>query len=154
MEILTQCLARQPTIACGTQLADENVEEAALQFVDTLYDAGKNETELRQGPHGIFLANSWKQHFVQAVFKSLQNAIETGRTMGGALQVIYEKVARVVDSTGDFAKDNVIHRVVITLGILVLLFSWKIEAFGFAEGGILEGKKLLPTVGLASLPWC
>jgi hypothetical protein len=39
-------------------------------------------------------------------------------------------------------KDHPIMCAVIAIGILVVLAPWVIEALGFAEGGILEGRRI------------
>ena len=126
-------------------LADENPEEAAARFVDTIYSAQKHGTELKQTLNEIITANRWKKAFAEAVFKALQTAILTARPMGPALQATYEKVAQVIDGIEGFVKDHPVLCALIALGILVLLSPWIIEALGFAEGGILEGEQGIPS---------
>jgi hypothetical protein len=140
MDFFLQCLGRRPSTTCTIRLEDDDIVHAADSFVDTIFLAEKNGIELRQALEREIKINSWRQNFAQAVLENLQKAIESSRPMGGALGEIYEKVERVVNSIEGFAKDHPTMCALIALGILVLLSPWVVEALGFAEGGILEGK--------------
>lgn len=142
MDTLLQCLGRLPRSTCTMRHADENVEGVAIQIVDTLYDGENHSTKVKPALRGIFLANSWKPNLAQATFLSLQKEIKAGRPMGGALQEIYENVARETDSTKESVSARSEHCAITTLGILVLISPWKIEALGFSEREVLEGKSL------------
>jgi hypothetical protein len=40
----------------------------------------------------------------------------------------------------EFAKEHPVYFTIITLGVLVILAPWVIEALGFVEAGIVKGK--------------
>jgi hypothetical protein len=139
MDFFTKCLGRQPKTV---QLAaNDNTIQTASQFVNTLFSAEKNGPELHQALAEIIQTASLKQHFARAVFETLQKAIETARPMGIALGETYDKVVREIDGIEGFVKDHPVICAVIAIGILVVLAPWVIEALGFAEGGILEGRQ-------------
>lgn len=141
MNFLLQCLGHRPKTTNAIQLIDEDSARAADSLVDTIFLAEKNGLELRQSLEEIVRTNSWRQNFAKAVFEAMQHAVETARPMGDALREVYDKVACVVYSVEGFVKDHPIVCALIALGVLVLLAPWVIEALGFAEGGILEGKR-------------
>lgn len=60
--------------------------------------------------------------------------------MGIALGETYERVVREIDSIEGFVKEHPVICAVIAIGILVVLAPWVVEALGFAEAGIVEGK--------------
>lgn len=141
MDSLLQCFGRRPRIADAIRLPDDDTTQAADSFVDILFITEKNGIELRLTLDEIIKTNGWKQNFARAVFEALQKAIETARPMGDALRELYNKVVLVVNDIEGFVKDHPILCALIALGILILVSPWVIEALGFAEGGILEGKK-------------
>jgi hypothetical protein len=149
-----QCLGRRPRITGTTQVPEDDTEQAANSFVDTLFVAEKNGTELRLALDGIIRTNGWKQNFARAVFEALQKAIETARPMSDALREIYKKVVHILDDIEGFVKNHQILCALIALGILVLLSPWVIEALGFAEGGILEGENRPFQYAITTLSGC
>jgi hypothetical protein len=146
MDFFTQCLGRQPKpirlSTTNSSSSSSSTAEDASHFIDTLFAAEKAGPELHEAlcRNHPFETASLKQYFAQAVFQTLQKAIETARPMGIALGETYEKVVREVDSIEGFVKDHPVICAVIAIGILVVLAPWVIEALGFAEGGILEGE--------------
>lgn len=147
MDFLLQCLGHRPSTTHAVQLSDDNDDatRTAITFVNTIFLAEKTGTELKQSLANIIDTNSWRQvtwreKFARAVFEGMQTAIETARPMSAAFRETYEKVEGVVNGVEGFVKEHPILCALIALGILVLLAPWVIEALGFAEGGILEGK--------------
>jgi hypothetical protein len=145
MDFLTQCLRRQPKpirlSATTPTSSSSETTQAASQFIDTLFAAEKNGPELHQALcQNQFQTASLKQHFARVVFETMQKAIETARPMGIALGETYEKVVREIDSIEGFVKEHPVICAVIAIGILVVLAPWVVEALGFAEAGIVEGK--------------
>jgi hypothetical protein len=140
MDFLLWCLGHRPNTTTAIKLEDDETARAADSLINTIFLAEKNGLELRQSLEEIIRTNSWRQNFAKAVFEATQHAIETARPMGDALREVYDKVASVVYSVEGFVRDHPVVCALIALGILVLLAPWVIEALGFAEGGILEGK--------------
>jgi hypothetical protein len=142
MDFLTKCLGRQPKPIRLSSNNDDDTTQTASQFVDTLFSAEKNGPELHQALAEIVQTASLKQYFARVVFETLQKAIEKARPMGIALGETYDKVVREIDGIEGFVKDHPVMCAVIAIGILVVLAPWVIEALGFAEGGILEGRRI------------
>lgn len=147
MDILLQCLGHRPSTTRAVQLSDneEDATRNANTFVNTIFLAEKTGSELKQSLANIIETNSWRQatwreKFARTVFEAMQKGIETARPMSAAFRETYEKVEGVVNGVEGFVKEHPILCALIALGILVLLAPWVIEALGFAEGGILEGK--------------
>lgn len=131
--------------------ASENAGDTADVFVKTLYDSKNNDTKLKGALRGIYLANSWKRNFAQAVFDSLREAIETPRPMGDALLLIHNEVSGVVGDNEGFEKDPSTFYAVMALGILIVESPWVIRDLGYAKGGILGGEECLPYHKVARL---
>lgn len=62
-----------------------------------------------------------------------------GCAMGPLLTDSYDKVCAVISGIDGFAKDNIIFRAVIALGVLVVLCPDLVEKLGFLKCHILEG---------------
>jgi len=88
------------------------------------------------------------------IFKSLQEAIESARAVGGALQMTFNDVVRVTDNVAQFGNDSPIRHKVIALGLLVLLSPGVTEAMGFKGEEITRGTRLLSLFDIASPPEC
>ena len=148
MDFLLQCLGHRSSTIRAVQLSDndDDATRTANTFINTIFLAEKTGTELKQNLANIIETNSWRQttwrkRFARNVFEGMQKAIESARPMTAALRETYEKVEGVINGIEGFVREHPILCALIALGILVLLAPWVIEALGFAEGGILEGKE-------------
>lgn len=133
---------------------DEKTRMIAEAVLETLLTSSHGGPELASQLQSLvpkndndqeFSANGWTESLALAVFSGLKTALENvlKTPMGSAMADAYYKVASVLtemakDAVG-FIEEHPVYVTLLTLGILVCLAPWAVEALGFGALGPIEG---------------
>jgi hypothetical protein len=143
LEAVLQCLGSRPATpstsltTTSNKKASQNQKVVAENILTIVFSAEKAGKDLESSLQDAVATCGWTENIAQAILNGLVKALKTAAPMGQALK---EAVGNVYNEAGDFANDHPVFVTVIALGILVLLVPWALEALGFAELGIVEGK--------------
>jgi len=143
MHSFLQCLKRRSKVTNSPRLSEDDTTRSVQSFIEILFVSEKGGMDLRLALDGIVEMDYWKRDSAGAVFEALQKAIQTARPMSDLVWDIHRKVINILSGIEGFGKDYQVSCALVALGILVVLSPRVIEALGFAEGGIVEGKRCI-----------
>lgn len=123
--------------------AGRSAQDIAQEFVDKLYSAEKNGSDLVRTLDSIVGEYGWVENIGVAILSGLERAIKTGVEKGPVIKEMSEKAT---NAAFGFAKDHPIYCTIIAIGILVLLAPYVLELIGFGELGPIEGKNNIQNV--------
>lgn len=123
--------------------AGRSAQDIAQEFIDELYSAEKNGSDLVRALDNIVGEYGWVENIGVAILSGLERAINTGVAMGPVMKEMFDKAT---DAATDFARDHPVYCTIIAIGILVLLAPYVLEIIGFGELGPIEGKSNIRNV--------
>lgn len=121
--------------------APRTESEIATDVVNALQNAEKHGKTLENTLDGFVKECNWTQYLAEIILAKLVPVVEA--FIKGATkisQVLKEAVERAVLEAYDFAKEHPVYCTIIALGVLCLLWPVVLDALGFGEAGIIEGK--------------
>lgn len=121
----------------AAERAPRTESEVATDVVNVLLNAEKPGKTLSNALDDTVKGCSWTSRLAEAILGKLEAALKAGAQMS---QVMKDAVEKATAEAYDFAKEHPVYCTIIALGVLCLLWPWALEALGFGEAGIMEGK--------------
>ena len=122
-----------------TTISAKQEEKLAADVVNVLFSS--DGQSLKQQLDDMLRTYGWYESLAKRILNRLINALNAGKTMGGAMKRAFDRAYEV---TNDFVQKHPIFAAaiitVIAIGVLVLLVPLVVEALGFAELGPVEGE--------------
>lgn len=129
---------------------DPEIHGLAEKFVHILLQADRvnsnTHTQLRECFFGHTAVsddqlhtNNWYESLAAAILERLQAALQAGAELSATVEDAVERADLAAQAVG-FVKEHPVYCTLIAMGVLVMIAPWVLEAVGFAEAGIVEGK--------------
>lgn len=112
------------------------------QILTALTTADKAGPSLESILNDIITTTSWSERLAASVLRGIENVIREGAKMGTAMA---EAVVKAEKAATGFAREHPAYVTLIAAGIVALMLPWCLELLGFAEAGLVEGKKANPS---------
>lgn len=122
--------------------ADEHrsAAQTADQVVETLLLTSRSGPALRMELDSIVGTYGWTDNVARWVLEKLCKALEDAHEkLGPTINDAYNKAWETAKSIEGFVIEHPVMCTIITLGVLVVVAPWVLEALGFAELGPMEG---------------
>jgi hypothetical protein len=118
-------------------------EEIAESILSALFTADKPGHDLDRTVQDIVHTYGWYEGLAQRILDGIVAALDAGKAMGGAMKEAFDKAYEVASK---FVEEHPVLTAaivtIIAIGVLVVLLPWVVEALGFGELGIVEGKQV------------
>lgn len=113
-------------------------DDAVEQFIEVLRTADCAGKELEERLKSIIHTNGWTERLAEAILNGIEKLVKESGKMAAAMAEATEKAT---NTALEFAKEHpyytalIIAGTIITIGALVMLAPWVLEALGFAARG-------------------